>query len=203
MSAVAVPPCLDCGTTLPAAAVNVRDLLHCPSCGLLQRWELFPAYSAPPPGATAAEALVSSEEEAACAYHDGKRAAASCQRCGLFVCALCALPFGGETICPRCLEAGVTKKKILALETRRFLPDRLALVLALFPLVFFPFLFVTFLTAPIAVFVAAYFWKEPGSLVRPRRWRAPLAIAVAVLTLAGWVLLFVFAYYGARGGAEG
>lgn len=41
---------------------------------------------------------------AACANHSGNAAVTSCQRCGLFICALCEMNTGNGTFCPSCFE---------------------------------------------------------------------------------------------------
>jgi hypothetical protein len=184
--APAVLPCLACGAPLPVEAVSALALAPCAACGVAQRWELFPAFSAPVETSRVAEAIAAPGEEAACAFHPKKRAVAACGRCGLFVCALCELPVGEERICPTCLEKGHAQGKLAALETHRFLYDRLALMLVTYPLLLF---YVTALTAPIALFVAIRFWKAPTSLVRPGKTRMVVAIVVAVLELAGWAVL--------------
>ncbi|HKC24629.1 MAG TPA: hypothetical protein VKF32_07785, partial [Thermoanaerobaculia bacterium] len=112
MSAAALPGCLACGATLPPAAVSAVALAPCLACGVSQRWELFPAFRAPAEAPAPAEAIAAPGEEAACAFHPGKRAVASCGRCGLFVCALCELPLGEERICPTCLESGRASGKL-------------------------------------------------------------------------------------------
>ena len=188
MSAAAAPSCLSCGLSLPPGAVSVLDLVRCAACGVAQRWELFPAFSAPPEEAARAEAIVAAAEEAACAFHAGKRAVGACQRCGLFVCSLCELTLGEERICPTCLEAGVKKGKLKNLENHRFLWDRLALMLVTYPLLLFYF---TLLTAPVAVFIALRFWKAPTSIVRPGKTRMAVALAVALLEIGGWAVLIL------------
>lgn len=41
---------------------------------------------------------------AACANHSGNAAVTSCQRCGLFICALCDMNTGQGSYCPACFE---------------------------------------------------------------------------------------------------
>jgi hypothetical protein len=43
------------------------------------------------------------ELEARCAVHAEAVAAASCKRCGTFLCARCAVPLGNEAVCGTCL----------------------------------------------------------------------------------------------------
>lgn len=41
---------------------------------------------------------------AACANHAGNAAVTNCQRCGLFICALCEMNTGSGTFCPSCYQ---------------------------------------------------------------------------------------------------
>ena len=41
---------------------------------------------------------------AACANHAGNAAVTNCQRCGLFICALCDLNVGEGSFCPTCFD---------------------------------------------------------------------------------------------------
>ena len=190
MSAAArtLPGCAACGAALPEEAVSAVRMAACLACGKEQRWEVFPAFHAPPPAARGAEAVALPDEEAACAFHERKRAASACQRCGLFICALCEMPVGEETICPSCLESGVKKGKLKSLESHRFLWDRLALMLVTYPLLLFYF---TLLTAPLALFLAIRYRNAPRSLVRPGRAVLVTAIVLAVVEIAGWGVLVV------------
>jgi hypothetical protein len=55
---------------------------------------------------TAASAALA--DHATCFFHPDKAFQACCQRCGRFVCALCALQLGAEHVCPACFERGRT-----------------------------------------------------------------------------------------------
>ncbi|HEX6084727.1 MAG TPA: hypothetical protein VF266_09395 [Thermoanaerobaculia bacterium] len=46
---------------------------------------------------------------AACANHSGNAAVTNCQRCGLFICALCEMNSGSGTFCPSCYERARTE----------------------------------------------------------------------------------------------
>lgn len=187
MSAAALP-CDACGAAFPEAPVGPAAFVPCPVCGVACWLERFPAHDRPPEAAAAAES-VREAGEAACFFHAGKRAAVSCDRCGVFLCALCDLPLGKEHLCPRCLETGVAKRKLPDLENHRFLHDRLALSLAVAPLLIFYF---TLFTAPAAVFVALRFWNAPRSIVRPGRGRMIAALVIALLEIVAWIVAAAF-----------
>jgi uncharacterized paraquat-inducible protein A len=44
------------------------------------------------------------EADAACAMHARNAAVTSCQRCGLYICALCDMNIGTGSFCPPCFE---------------------------------------------------------------------------------------------------
>lgn len=188
--------CGRCGLTLPDPLPNSPDWLPCPSCETPSRTEVFPARHRSTVAGDAGEAL-REEGEAACFFHAEKRAAASCERCGVFVCKLCDLDLAGEHLCPRCLETGVKKGKLENLQNHRFLYDRVALALALYPLLIF---YLTLVTAPVAIFVAIRYWKAPRSLVRPGGVRFVASILFALLELLGWVALIGFLVVAFRKG---
>ena len=74
------------------------------------------------------------------------------------------------------------------LETTRPRWDHRCLLLAIVSLLFWP---LTLVTAPATLFLAFRFWKAPGSLVNPSRWRLVLAVAIAIAQLAGWIILAI------------
>jgi uncharacterized paraquat-inducible protein A len=50
----------------------------------------------------------------ACANHAGNAATASCQRCGLFICALCDMNVGSGSYCPSCFDRVRSEGKLPA-----------------------------------------------------------------------------------------
>ena len=49
-------------------------------------------------------AIAGPDEAAACANHARNAAVTSCQRCGVFICALCDMNIGSGSYCPSCFE---------------------------------------------------------------------------------------------------
>jgi hypothetical protein len=98
---------------------------------------------------------------------------------------LCDCELNGQHFCPSCLEAGQTKGKIKSIENQRTLHDSIALALAVYPLLFFYF---TFLTAPVALFLAIRHWNSPRSIVHRTKIRFVVAISIAGLEIAGWII---------------
>ena len=182
-----VPPlvCGNCHKSLPWAVCNTPNTTTCPTCSVGIYAAVFPAMFRPPETGKPGETILT-DEQASCFYHPQKKAVVSCASCGRFLCALCDLDFNGQHLCTLCLEAGNKKKKIKNLENRRVLYDDLALSLAIVPLIT---VYLTLVTAPIALFVAIRHWKDPTSIIPRGKLRFILAIVLALLQLVGWVVL--------------
>jgi len=129
------------------------------------------------------------ETESTCFYHPQKKAVLPCEACGRFLCVLCDCELHGKHYCPACLEVGRKKRKIKSLETERTLYDSLALSLAVLPLLMF---YLTFITAPAALYMALRYWNAPRSIVHRSKIRLVLAITFASLQIIGWVIAIYF-----------
>lgn len=180
--------CPKCKAVLGAEFFNQTAWQPCPSCANDLRVEVFPALfreEKPVP----AERIMA-EGEAGCFYHPEKKAAVVCDACGRFLCSLCDVDFNGQHLCPSCLETGRQKGKISKLQPARTRHDRIALSLAVLPMLIFYF---TLLTAPAALFYAIWHWKSPGSIVPNwRRLNLTSAIILASLQICGWLALFTW-----------
>jgi hypothetical protein len=168
----------------------------CTLCGARNRALAFPAIlTAPPAPGGAAPALGG---EAACFDHPNKHAEAACRQCGRYVCRLCSVEFGAEIWCPSCVAGGNGAAKAAHPETSRTLYDSIVLTLPLASLLVWP---VTALAAPGALTIGAARWKRPTSLVRRRRWRMPVGMAVALVEIGLWT--WGILYLAARSGMAG
>jgi hypothetical protein len=154
------------------------------------RAELFNAFRRPVDHGKSAEA-VHCQGQAECYYHPGKIAVAPCSGCGRLLCALCEIPFDGRTLCTNCLLSGRDSQQLPSLEKERFLYDNLALALAAWPIIIFPFILFTIITAPAAIYVVLRFWGSTHSLLPRTRYRFVLALLIALAELVGWVTLIV------------
>jgi DNA-directed RNA polymerase subunit RPC12/RpoP len=181
--------CCRCQAELPREAIETRQGAICPGCNSEVIVRAFPAILNKPERISP-DAIQAGEGEATCFFHPGKTAAASCSRCGRFLCQLCRVEFRGDDWCPDCLSSGIKKKKIATLENHRNLYDTIALGIALLPLPFFWPL--TIIGAPAAIYVAIRYWKAPLSIVRRTRIRFVAAILIAVTQLAAWTWLVVY-----------
>lgn len=180
--------CPKCHATLLEGMFNQPELLPCPACNVPLLVEIFPSlFRKITPGQSGESLMV--EGESSCFFHPQKKALLPCDSCGRFLCALCDCQLNGQHFCPACLETGKTKGKIKNLENQRTLYDGIALSLAVYPLLIFYF---TLITAPMTLFVAIRFWRSPLSIVRPGKIRFVVAIILALLQIAGWVMIFIF-----------
>src|SRR5512133_2108651 len=160
--------CTRCRATLDDSFLNRGGLSPCPSCGVSLEIEAFPALFRPIPRGSDGE-LVMMEGEASCFYHAQKKATVPCQACGRFLCALCDCQLHGQHFCPACLEAGKQKGKIKNLQNQRTLYGNIALALTIYPMLLLIGIYFTFITAPLALYIALRYWNAPRSIVRGSR----------------------------------
>jgi len=187
--------CTKCRASLPPVLYNLPDLRPCPACGAKAQIDVFPAALRPPGPSSVGEAVMV-DGEASCFYHPAKKAVLPCESCGRFLCAICDVELNGQHLCPGCLESGKKKGKLKQLENRRTLYDSLALVVATLPLLIF--VWPSIVGAPIAIYIAIRYWKAPSSVIPRTRWRAVLAIIIGLLTIFGWVAMFVAISHSGR-----
>lgn len=182
--------CTKCRALLGAELFNLPDMTPCPSCAVPLQAAVFPALFREETVVPAEP--VAAEGEAGCFYHAEKKATVVCGACGRFLCALCDVDFNGQHLCPACLETGRHKGKIKNLQNSRLRHDKIALALAVFPVLIFYF---TVFTAPVALAYAIRHWNSPSGLT-PHRPKLNLSIAMtlASLQIIGWAFLFVFLF---------
>lgn len=178
--------CSKCRAPLPLAAYGAQEAVPCPSCASPVRALVFPAFLNRMEAASA-EAILD-ESEAGCFYHPAKKAAVACDGCGRFICSLCEVELEGSRLCPQCLESGKRKGRLGSLEGSRTLYNDLALLTAIVPIIT---VWLTAVSAPIALYLCLRYRKAPRSLVRPGRWKWWLALLLSILQIAGWALFLV------------
>ena len=178
--------CTKCNTPLDREIINRYELLPCSSCKSLLRPDVFPAMFREVHAGKSGEVLLE-KSEASCFYHPQKKAVIVCSLCGRFLCDLCDVELNEKHICPSCLEKGRTKRKIKSLEDQRTCYDKIALLIAIVPMLGF---WLTILTAPIVLFITIRYWKAPGSIVRRSRIRFIAAFMIASLQITGWTFFF-------------
>lgn len=174
-------PCARCAMPLLKWDLLRGDTAACPSCGSQNQVRLFPAALAEAATPRAEAAL---DGEAACFDHPGKRAAAVCERCGRFVCQLCAIEIGAGVSCPSCLVNPREKIRQPDGDHARTLYDTWALAIPFVLLILWP---LTALSAPAVTALAIVKWKQPISLVRRNRWRFVAGLAAALAQGGAWI----------------
>ncbi len=174
--------CSRCKNPLPRESLNTPDLSRCPACSAGLLFMAFPALVKPATRGESGELLLD-DSEAGCFYHPRKKAAGVCAHCGRFLCALCDVEFDGRHLCPACIESGGKKGRIKSLDHGRLLYDDVALAMAIFPLLFWPF---TLITAPITLYIAIRYWRAPSSVVPRSKLRMILAMLLASLQILAW-----------------
>jgi hypothetical protein len=185
--------CSNCFTPLPPSTCNTGHLSPCVACNAQIQAEVFPAnFRALAAGRTGDRIVV--EGESSCFYHESKKAVVPCAACGRFLCAVCDVELDGQHLCPPCLETGRVRGTLQQLETKRFLYDNSALLIAIAPILLLYLL--TFVTAPIAIFLAVLSFFKPNSIVGHSRVKAIAAIFIGLLQLAVWTLVFMGVSFG-------
>jgi hypothetical protein len=181
--------CKKCTETFPINTLNVGELSSCTVCGTPFQALVFPAILRR--NDTSSSELVQADTDASCFYHSTKKASVVCDGCGLFICSLCDVELHKKHFCPQCIEKGQDKGKIKSLEKRRVLYDDIAVALALYPLLIWPF---TIVTAPTSIFVALRYWKAPGPIIKRTKIKFILAILFATLEIVAWGVFGVFLF---------
>ena len=180
--------CPNCRTVLPVQNANTGVFHRCQVCRARIRTELFNAFYRPLAQGVTGE-HIQEQGQAECYYHPGKKAVAPCSGCGRLLCALCEVSLDGRSLCMPCLQAGQSHGRIESIENKRILYDRLAMALALWPLLF---IFITPFTAPAVVYTVLRYWRAPGSILPHTRIRFIIALLIAVLQLAGWAFFLTW-----------
>ncbi len=187
--------CMRCKTSLPWEVFDTPDWTSCPVCRSVFRALGFPAAFRSLNGEAGASSLLP-EGASSCFYHLQKVAVLPCDSCGRFLCSLCDVELSGQHLCPGCVAAGRKKGKLTQLENHRFRYDKIALGLAVLPVLLVATMWFTIFTAPAAIFVALRYWKAPSSLLAHTKVRFVVAILIAVAQIGGWAWLLLTLFRG-------
>ncbi|MFT3831451.1 MAG: hypothetical protein QM691_17275 [Opitutaceae bacterium] len=173
--------CPSCHRALPRDSWLNERQVHCRHCDSDIEFVSFPALHANRSVARSETATLG--EDATCFFHATNRAAAVCSGCGRLLCAVCAVDFAGQCLCPACIANRPTSRPDNV--PSRVLWDSFSLMLATLPLIMWP---LTVLTAPTSIGLAIYGWNKPCSLVRGSRGRLVLAIVLGLAQVVGWTI---------------
>ena len=179
--------CTNCGYPQQAEVYNSPGLTACSHCSSRLRIYIFPALFAKNQPLKDDKVSLNGEE-ATCFYHPTRPAVVPCGSCGRYLCTLCEIEMGEETICPNCMDRASRNEEVNELIDSRTRYDSIALSLAVYPILFW---FITFMTAPISIYVTIRHWRSPLSILPRSRFRFVLAFIIAGIQISLWsVLLF-------------
>lgn len=179
--------CKQCRAPLPDELINREALATCPSCAARFMFRVYPAATAETAPA-AVESDACGDAAAGCFYHAGRPAGAVCETCGRFICALCRIEYRQGYCCPACIRRDIDRAGAPDVIRRHVRYDKIALTLALAPLLFWP---LTAISGPAAMIAGIRYWNRPVSLVTRGRGRLVLAIVLGFMQTAAWVSLLV------------
>jgi hypothetical protein len=96
------PTCPRCGAEVDVSRMVGGEQV----CPRGRRSYLAAPFTPPPPSRPRVESLAEAGPGGAvpCGRHAGNAAAASCARCGVFMCALCRIEADGQELCPACFD---------------------------------------------------------------------------------------------------
>jgi hypothetical protein len=177
-------PCPACKRSYEA--LDWFDANHCRCRKCQEDFDFFPFPALVATKEIAKPQAVAVAEDSTCFFHAQNQAEKVCDGCGRFLCAVCAVPFAGKTMCPNCIAN--SKKDDVRLVASRPVAGGAALGLALLPILIWPF---TLITAPVALYLAITGWKKPQSLVQPGRWKLIVGGLIALAQIGGWIFLGV------------
>src|SRR3954470_16522302 len=109
------PACPRCNARLTKDWI-VSGTVTCPDCN--KDFNAV-AFTPPPEKTVITEVAAAGPELAnACANHARNAAVTNCQRCGLFICALCEMDVGSGPFCPACFDRLRTEGTLRGAEQR-------------------------------------------------------------------------------------
>ena len=179
--------CPKCSSSLDPDQFSRGGGRSCWGCGVELIATTFPALWR---GAGASEVGVDLTigDEAACFFHEGKQAQSICQSGGRYLCALCHTEIAGMSLCPSCLDKGVRKQEVAALEKRRFIAADAALLIAVLSLILWP---LSIIGGPAVLYIVIRYWNAPGSLVRRSKPRFIVSLFIAAVPFLVAALIFI------------
>ncbi|HAV61889.1 MAG TPA: hypothetical protein DCY13_05950 [Verrucomicrobiales bacterium] len=183
--------CPKCRTALPDQPAAAGLLTECPSCSLTLRLHTFPAlFRTPEMGGRGTAAITAGE--ATCFHHEQKRAVATCEECGKFLCQLCDVTVEEAHFCPQCLQLGVTRGSLRQLERGRARHDQVMLGIVLLS-----FLFWAVPLLPLAALILGLLkWKAPVSMVHRTHLRMGITMSLALVQFLGGTAFWIAVWMG-------
>lgn len=132
---------------------------------------------------------VTEDDQATCFFHGESQAEVSCDHCGRFLCGLCTTPFRGATWCPQCISQGMSGK-VDAFKHRYTMWDTTAASVCVLP-IFLSCGYLTFISAPVALFLSIFWWKRPSGILPRSKVRHVLTILFSLVQIGAWIALVI------------
>jgi hypothetical protein len=178
---------VDCPHCRAAQFADVDGPRICSACG--SSFEVYGFRAAARRGA----APEGSVARAGCAEHPDNLSVGSCERCGSFVCSLCATPIEARILCPRCFERLHEAGQLRTTRRESLNWGRLVMVLGLFA--WFPFYGCGFGLAAVAI---GLYGLRQMRKAPPSKARRVTVITGMTLGIAGalvWIVVLSFMFY--------
>lgn len=187
------PECPRCKARLTADWIRT-GVISCPDC---RRTFEATAFHPPQPRLRVAEVTMTPEGANACANHARNAAVTSCQRCGLFICALCDMSVGSGSYCPACFDRLRAEGSLKGTSTRYRDYGRMALI-SLIIGVFFTSLFMGW-----AFGIVSLIYSRKALKQRQAEERSTVGVRIvsilAILEIIGGLAFVAFMILGLTG----
>ena len=183
---------VDCPRCRAAQIADLDGSRVCSACG-----GSFEVY-----GFRAAARRVAAPEgsvaRAGCAEHPGNLSVGSCERCGSFVCSLCATPIEAKTLCPRCFERLHEAGQLRTTRRESLNWGRLVMVLGL--LAWLPLYGCGFGIAAVAIGIYGLRQLRKAPTSKARRLAVITGMTLGTAGALVWIVFISFTFYGSSQG---
>ena len=186
----AILSCPHCSQRLPVDRFVSGQPAPCPACNSQVAAYVFPAFARD--NSSRPQIHLAREGEAVCFFHSRYRAVSPCDNCGRFLCETCLIAVGSKQLCAECVSHTRRQKDQTGLVNHAALFDNVALILVTLPVISVFFAFLTIISAPVSLCLALFYWSRQWSLLPRSHLRFVIAIFLAILLIAGWVLLIYY-----------
>jgi len=180
--AAGVLRCTGCRRAVATQELDETGFVTCPVCSASLRFTVFPRLEGAFAGA--GQGQMPGEDDATCTFYPELRAETICEECGCFLSTKAAVDWAGRSYCMPCLHHLREGTRSVDFQARTVLPENRALALTWFLLP------VSFLTAPIALFLLFRHRKASRSFVPRGRVGWWFALVSALLVTVCWTVLF-------------
>ncbi|MBF0433624.1 MAG: hypothetical protein HQK83_20260 [Fibrobacteria bacterium] len=178
--------CPGCRSPINVEQITDNTPVKCSYCDNMQEIILYPEFHKRMERVQQ-DVVSTGATEAGCFHHAHKRAVCHCDQCGRFLCSLCDLKIGDMHLCPQCASSGKKKGKLSTLKRGAVLYDKIALALAVYPVITLFGIYLTIITAPMSLFFTVRYWNKQESILTRSKIRFVVAGILSLLQIVGWV----------------